>query len=437
VKVRVEKLGILRKAEFELGDLTIICGKNNTSKTYATYALYGFLRSWDRILKIDIPSNQINELIDTGVTRIDLVDQAKRIDSVLKDGCREYRKVLPRVFASRDTYFKDSIFELEIPMGKMLQNTKNASFKWKIGFKKTEIFLTKEKGKKDIIFSLLADSGRSEVPPVSTIQDIISKEIIEILFGSVFPRPFIVSTERTGATIFRKELDFAHNRLLEEMTRTDKKIDPIKLLFEFYQDYALPVRDNVDFICNLDSIAKEDGFLLKRYPDILNQFADIIGGEYIVQSNNILHFKPKNKRVKLTMGESSSAVRSMLDIGFYLRHKAKPGDLLMVEEPELNLHPENQRRVARLLARLVNLGIKVFITTHTDDVLGELAVGGEHLPGEVEVVADESLGLRGVLDLGHPAAPGAADGGEVGVEREHVGRLVGAAEAAVEPPHTP
>jgi ABC-type multidrug transport system ATPase subunit len=44
----------------------------------------------------------------------------------------------------------------------------------------------------------------------------------------------------------------------------------------------------------------------------------------------------------------------------------------MVDEPELNLHPENQRRVARLFARLVNLGIKVFITTHSDYIIKEL-----------------------------------------------------------------
>jgi len=43
------------------------------------------------------------------------------------------------------------------------------------------------------------------------------------------------------------------------------------------------------------------------------------------------------------MGESSSMVRSMLDIGSYLRHIAKPGDLLIVDESESNLHPENQR----------------------------------------------------------------------------------------------
>ena len=65
-------------------------------------------------------------------------------------------------------------------------------------------------------------------------------------------------------------------------------------------------------------------------------------------------------------------LRSLLDIGFYLHHVARPNDLLMVDEPELNLHPENQRKIARLFARLVNLGIKVFITTHSDYIIKEL-----------------------------------------------------------------
>ena len=44
----------------------------------------------------------------------------------------------------------------------------------------------------------------------------------------------------------------------------------------------------------------------------------------------------------------------------------------MVDEPELSLHPENQRRIARLFARLVNIGVKVFITTHSDYIVKEL-----------------------------------------------------------------
>lgn len=44
----------------------------------------------------------------------------------------------------------------------------------------------------------------------------------------------------------------------------------------------------------------------------------------------------------------------------------------MVNRPELNLHPENQRRIAKLFARLVNLGVNVFITTHSDYIVKEL-----------------------------------------------------------------
>lgn len=44
----------------------------------------------------------------------------------------------------------------------------------------------------------------------------------------------------------------------------------------------------------------------------------------------------------------------------------------MVDEPELSLHPENQRRIARLFARLANIGVKVFVTTHSDYIVKEL-----------------------------------------------------------------
>ena len=156
------------------------------------------------------------------------------------------------------------------------------------------------------------------------------------------------------------------------MSQLDKNSNPLELLFKVYRDYPLPVKRNVDFIRDVDSYTKRSSFLTEEYPEILTDFADIIGGEYVVGREGQLFFKPTGKRVSLTMVESSSSVRSLLDIGFYLRHIAQRGDLLMMDEPELNLHPKNQRRVARLLARLVNLGIRVFITTHSDYIVKEL-----------------------------------------------------------------
>ena len=43
MKISLKNVGMLDEANFEVGDLTIICGENNTGKTYATYSLYGYL----------------------------------------------------------------------------------------------------------------------------------------------------------------------------------------------------------------------------------------------------------------------------------------------------------------------------------------------------------------------------------------------------------
>ncbi len=43
----------------------------------------------------------------------------------------------------------------------------------------------------------------------------------------------------------------------------------------------------------------------------------------------------------------------------------------MIDEPELNIHPANQRQIARLLARLVNAGMSVVISTHSDYIVRE------------------------------------------------------------------
>jgi len=372
MKIHLENLGVLRQAEFELGDLTIICGKNNTGKTHATYALFGFLNNYRRLLKIEISSSEINQLFENGALRIDVENYIDKVDSILSQGCKRYHQILPRIFASKPAYFKDSVFKLEL-MKEDLINAVKRPFDRKIRTpEKAILSLDKPDGKTHISISLLQDYDEVKGPPKAMIADMISRAVADILFRHVFPQTFIASTERTGAAIFDKELNFARNRLLEEMSKENKSIDPVELLFKSYNDYALPVTKNVDFIRRLETIAKNDSFLTEECPEILNDFSDIIGGEYIVGSNNAIYFKPAKKQVKLTMGESSSAVRSLLDIGFYLRHEAERGDMLMVDEPELNLHPENQRRMARLFARLVNLGIKVFVTTHSDFLVKEL-----------------------------------------------------------------
>jgi len=369
MKIKIKNIGALRQAEFELSELTIICGFNNTGKTYATYALFGFLDLWRKVISITVHEENVRQLLQEGSTELDLLDFIESASDILKQGCKSYTELLPYVFASSEKNFSESEFMIGIDH-KDIQPA--SSYERTFGATKTQLFsLSKKPDSSIVTISLLVEKEKVKIPG-ELINQIIGDALKEIIFGTLFPRPFIVSAERTGATIFRKELNFARNRILEDMRSSEKDFDPFELLTKVYSDYALPVKMNVEFTRQLEGLAKKESFIAKKYPELLDDFANIIGGRYLVTKDDELYYVPKGKKIKLTMDESSSAVRSLLDIGFYLRHDARPGDLLMVDEPELNLHPENQRRVVRLFSRLVNLGIKVFITTHSDYIIKEL-----------------------------------------------------------------
>lgn len=359
----------MREAEFSLGDLTIICGKNNTGKTYATYALYGFLHSWRKHLRVRVDSSLVSALLRDGGVVVHLGQYVEEAANNVTQACRRFTRRLDSFFAAPQSRFRKSEFQIEL--GPLCIQEKEHSRERETASGLLFSCL-KEEGSEELAVSMLVEKERVRRTILYTAESFIRESIIEIVFSKLFPKPFIASAERTGVAIFRKELNFARNRLLEEMARADRNVDPRDLLFKGYQSYPQPIEDNADFIRQLEDIAKNESFIAKEHSELLEDFARIIGGNYSISQSDQLYYIPKGKRLKLTMDASSSSVRSLLDIGFYLSHVAQHGDLLIIDEPELDLHPENQRRMAKLFARLVNVGIKVFVTTHSDYIIKEL-----------------------------------------------------------------
>ena len=371
--ISIQNLGAIKQADISLGDFTIICGKNNTGKTYITYAIYGFLDYWHNARAIiDIPNKIINELIDNGSVSVPLELFAKESNKILNKTSKEYSAVIDKIFAGKESLFADSKLSITVAKDNTYK-TNNIQITVGSAGGRNLLGINKEENEENITISLMIDKKSEDIPPRIFIEDMISSAIQELIFKNQIPKAFISSAERTGSAIFQKELDFTRNRLVDLLGDKSSKISPARLLGKFSAEYPVPVKKNIDFIRDLPNITNKESIFLKEHPDILNKFHDIIGGEYKVSKDGEIQYIPNKKRaVKLSLVESSSAVRSLLDLGFYLRHIAQPGDLLVIDEPELNLHPENQRKVARLLSMLVNHGIKVFITTHSDYIIKEL-----------------------------------------------------------------
>jgi len=383
MKISIEKLGVFEKTELDIEDLTILCGENNTGKTYVTYALYGFLDFWGNRFMFPVNEEWVSKLLDTGECQIKKTDLFHQSSKAWQKACKDYVKegVLAECFGGDKTRFKEISFEATLPTITLnfnkvdkiefLQNTEKGN--------ETNVVLIISKDDAEALTISLTNFKHTNQKPVRLVTLLLSS----LLKAFTYPvQPFIISAERTGIAIFRNELDFARTKALEYLTTKGKEpteeFDLFKFITQQYNtDYPKPVKDNVEFARQIESLSKRESWLAKTHPEVLKEFNKILGGTYKISKAGSVQFVPKKKirhlsDKELSMNDSSGAVRSLLQLRFYLYHIATKQDFLIIDEPELNLHPANQRLMARLLAKLVNLGFKIFVTTHSDYLVREL-----------------------------------------------------------------
>lgn len=95
-------------------------------------------------------------------------------------------------------------------------------------------------------------------------------------------------------------------------------------------------------------------------------------------------FYPNGMDEEIGLSQTSSMVSELAPLVLILRSGIKPGDTLIIEEPEAHLHPGAQADMAVILARLVRAGVRVIITTHSDWLLQE--IGNLIRVGELEKI---------------------------------------------------
>src|SRR5262249_9275640 len=83
-------------------------------------------------------------------------------------------------------------------------------------------------------------------------------------------------------------------------------------------------------------------------------------------------FHPKDCTSPLQISLASSMLKELAPLVFHLLYFAQPNELLIIDEPEMNLRPKAQVQVLEFLAMLVNAGLNVLITTHSPYITDHL-----------------------------------------------------------------
>ena len=74
---------------------------------------------------------------------------------------------------------------------------------------------------------------------------------------------------------------------------------------------------------------------------------------------SIYRMGPTEKRQYLWKAKCSLQNKELAPLVFHLRYFAQPNELLIIDEPEMNLHPKAQVQVLEFLAMLVNAGLNL------------------------------------------------------------------------------
>ena len=146
------------------------------------------------------------------------------------------------------------------------------------------------------------------------------------------------------------------------------------MLDESSARYALPIKDNIDFTRDLENIQKRRSEFSKENPEIFKRIENMMQAYYKAEGNEIRFISKarKNNRFDIPLHLASSSARGLTDIYFFLKHVAKKGMMMIIDEPESHLHPYCQILMARLIAACINAGIKIFVTTHSDYFVKEI-----------------------------------------------------------------
>ena len=287
---------------------------------------------------------------------------------MIKELSIKYSDDLHLFFRSQKPHFKNTSIDFEID-----DNKTEFGMRVKVdgkGDKNVSTIHANRQGS-ELIFNL----NTKEKIPDYIMDSIVNDTFVGLLLAK---KPaFIISAERFGISLFYKDLDVAKNRVVEMLQKMEgekrRKFTPFDVLDKFSSRYAVAIQDNIDYVRDLSIHSKETSEI--NTDKLFDYIKDMMDAYYRVDENEIKLIskqRTKDNKFDIPLHLASSSARGFTNLYFFLKCIAKKDQLLIIDEPESHLNPENQIHMARLLAMCVSAGLKVLVTTHSDYFIKEI-----------------------------------------------------------------
>ncbi|MCI8627001.1 MAG: AAA family ATPase [Lachnospiraceae bacterium] len=383
-KLIVEKFGKIERAEIELAPMTLLVGDNNSGKSYllsllwAIYALSGQVvfsyevvkklcsKEYDRIE--DLFWKKIDNLQEGATATIELQEISGSLQIIINQLLDEKKEELVKVLFHSEVVQigKLSLRMPELPPERLTLKRDQGNLEiecshlgnYYVGYWQSEEEQeNKEIGSQEII--------EEQIIQKNAIRNYISG-LLRALIGTGNYRKgrsvIYLPSARTGFMMTKGIIDkFARNNTYGWEGTSEENVS--------VEAFSRPVMAFLDEIGELS----EGEEASEKYQEIVSLLQDMIQGTIVISTlpGKELSYIPHGEGKKYPFRVTSAVATEISPLLLLLAHK-KVINGIFYEEPELCLHPALQKRMGQVLIQMVNAGIRLMVTTHSDIVLQHL-----------------------------------------------------------------
>ena len=373
IDVAVENFGPIEKAEIDLRPLTVFVGESNTGKTYLSALVYALYRTFEGFSRVPWLHDVILLLkeIDTetleALEKLNTYEQPFRFSDLPQ---RQHADILrglsnPEPFGDelKRCFNLNSILEL-IRFTDSKDNALNISLKVSEENQSLWHFEMKGSGADISVAGSVNEDMILRAEDAILEKELNLEELATLFNGNRVPDFYYLPAPRGG---IMETHGVILSSLVESATRVGLERSSGNATISGM------IADFLKHIINYDERQQpsdEMGSIAKGLED------ELLRGEIVVKRPAAgypeFRYRPQKSEQTLRMSQSSSMVSELAPLVLFLRGIVQVGDTLIIEEPEAHLHPAAQAKIALILARLVRVGVRVIITTHSDWLLEQI-----------------------------------------------------------------